>query len=82
MIRGMKRLQFGGPDREARLCAGWGGDEFGNPTLYVRCPLFDVVWWYPTGHFQTDVELPEPGENPWIDRVFYGVDADDPHPAA
>jgi hypothetical protein len=63
------RLRFEGP-------GGWsgfrGGDEYGNPTLYFRTPLFGVVWWYPTGHYQTEIEMPDPGFHPWIDKVFYG----------
>ena len=50
---------------------GHGGDEYGNCSLYFRTPLFGIVWFYPTGHYQTDVETPEPGENQWADRVLY-----------
>ena len=53
---------------------GHGGDEYGNCSLYLRTPLFGVTWFYPTGHYQQDVELPEPGECRWADRVFYGED--------
>lgn len=67
-------LRFEGPDLTSRwywLFGGRGGDEYGNPSLYFRCVLFGVIWDYPTGHYQTDVELPDPGESAWIDRVFY-----------
>lgn len=50
---------------------GHGGDEYGNCSVYFRCPLFGIVWFPPTGHFQRDVEMPNPGDHPWIDRVFY-----------
>lgn len=50
---------------------GHGGDEYGNCTLYFRCPLFGIVWWYPQCHYQTEVEVPDPGTHPWIDRVEY-----------
>lgn len=62
-----------------RVIRGWkcnsghGGDEYGNCTWYFRCPLFGVVWWYPTGHYQTEVELPYPGCHPWIDKVQYEI---------
>lgn len=67
-----KRLRFEGPDWEyLRVTWGHGGDEYGNCTLYFRCPLFYVVWWYPTGHYQTEVEIPDPGVDRWIDKVYY-----------
>lgn len=50
---------------------GHAGDEYGNCSLYFRCGLFGIVWFYPTGHYQTDVLLPEPQQNAWVDRVFY-----------
>jgi len=72
----MRRLRFEGPDFGGPgLAGGHGGDEYGNCTLYFRCRLFGVVWWYPTGHYQEDVELPEPGECAWVDRVMYGMEA-------
>lgn len=58
--------------REHEFSGGHGGDEYGNCTLYWRTPLFGVVWWYPTGHYQTDVEMTDPGRDKWIDRVYYG----------
>lgn len=51
---------------------GHGGDEYGNCTLYFRCPLFGVIWWYPTGHYQNEVEMTGPGTDKWIDKVYYG----------
>lgn len=51
---------------------GRGADVFGNCTLWFRCPLFSITWWNPTGHYQTDIEIPDPGVNEWIDRAFYG----------
>lgn len=56
---------------------GHGGDEYGNCSLYFRCGLFGIIWFYPTGHYQTDVELPGIGENEWLDRVHFELDADD-----
>lgn len=53
------------------ISGGHSGDEYGNCTLYFRCPLFGVVWWFPTGHYQTEVEVPEPGVNKWVDKVEY-----------
>jgi uncharacterized protein YuzE len=50
---------------------GHGGDEYGNCSLYYRTPLLGVVWFYPTGHYQTMVEVPEPGENRWADEREY-----------
>lgn len=50
---------------------GHAGDEYGNCSLYFRCGLFGIVWFYPTGHYQTGVELPDPGAHPWIDAHVY-----------
>lgn len=45
-------------------------DEFGNGTAYLRTPVGGVViWWDP--FYQTDVELPEPGTDQWVDRRYY-----------
>lgn len=63
--------QFFDVIRDWHFYGGHGGDEYGNCTLFFRCPLFGVVWWYPTGHYQTEVELPQPGKNKWVDRVHY-----------
>lgn len=52
--------------------AGHGGDEYGNCSLYLRTPLFGVIWFYPTGHYQTEVELPDFGESAWVDKVIHG----------
>lgn len=49
---------------------GHGGDEYGNCSLYFMCPLFGITWFYPTGHFQRDVLLPE--NNEWVDRAYMG----------
>ncbi len=75
----MNRLRFEGPDKG--FSYGHGGDEYGNCTFYFRCPLFGVVWWYPTGHYQTAAELPEPGECEWVDAVFYEHAAKEPRTA-
>ena len=67
---------------------GWsffshGGDEYGNCTLYWSCPwLGTIVWRYPTGHRQTDVEIPmdwrdNEGWAVWAKRVTFGKDWDD-----
>lgn len=50
--------------------AGLGGDEYGNPSLYLRCPWAGIVVFYGLRH-QEEVELPEPGECAWVDRIFY-----------
>jgi hypothetical protein len=57
--------------RPFSISGGHGGDEYGNCSLYLRTPLFGIVWFYPTGHFQRDVEMPSPGENVWVDRIHY-----------
>lgn len=68
-----ERLRIAGPDWEYKsISGGHGGDEYGNCTLYFKCPLFYVAWWYPTGHYQTEVEMPDPGCDRWIDKVYYG----------
>ena len=56
---------------------GHGGDEYGNCSYYIRTPLFGIVWFPPTGHFQRDVEMPDLGESPWVDRVFYNEIGDE-----
>jgi hypothetical protein len=58
--------------RDWQVYGGHGGDEYGNCTLYIRCPLFGIVWWYPTGHYQNEVEMTQPGIDKWIDKVYYG----------
>jgi hypothetical protein len=66
------RLEVCGPD----LSWGWkvhlkpGGDEYGNCSYYLKCALFCVVV-FPFPHFQRNVEIPEPGENAWVDAVRY-----------
>lgn len=66
------RLEVDGPDREWgwKVKAGHGGDEFGNCSLYVKTALFRVVV-FPFPHFQRDVEVPDPGTHPWIDKVWW-----------
>lgn len=67
-----ERLRVKGPDFGYwHVSGGHAGDEYGNCTLYFQCPLFGIIWWYPTGHYQTEVELPDPGCDPWIDKVYY-----------
>lgn len=63
--------------RSPGVSAGQGGDEYGNPTLYVRCAAFTVVWWYPTGRYQVKVEIPEYGTCAWTDHVFYEEPAEE-----
>jgi hypothetical protein len=62
----MKNLWFEG------RCLGWsgghGGDQYGNCTLYIRTPLFGIIWRYPTGHRQTDVEFQEENALEWMTR--------------
>jgi hypothetical protein len=62
--------------RKHPLSGGRGLDEYGNCTLYVRTPLFGVVWRYPTFYRQTDVEVPlhhdSEAAGEWICRVFEG----------
>lgn len=50
---------------------GFGADEYGNPSVYFRCGLFGIVFFYGRCT-QTEVEVPELGENTWIDKVMYG----------
>ena len=67
------RLQYTPPwqSRWLDFRAGHGGDEFGNCSWYLALPLSGEVAFFPGTHYQTDVELPEPGECPWVDRRFY-----------
>lgn len=52
------------------VSGGTGFDEYGNESLYASCSLFSVVV-FPGLLFQRDVELPEPTENAWVDKVYY-----------
>jgi hypothetical protein len=52
------------------VSAGHGGDEFGNCSVYFSCVLFSVVV-FPGLCFQREVLLPEPGEHPFIDAMYY-----------
>lgn len=63
----MKNIWFYGPG------AGWGGghggDEYGNCTVYLSTPLGCIVYRYPTGHKQEDVEYHGlENANEWITR--------------
>jgi hypothetical protein len=69
------RLRFEGPD-PGTWSWGHGGDEYGNCSLYVRTPLFGIIWFYPTGHYQTEIELPGFGECAWVDGVILGGDGE------
>ena len=50
------------------------GDEFGNCGLSLTVRCWSLVWYYRLGThaYQDDVELPDPGECAWVDRVMYG----------
>ena len=54
-----------------KLWKGFGADEYGNPSVYFRCGLFGIVFFYGRCT-QTEVEVPELGENTWVDKVMYG----------
>jgi hypothetical protein len=56
---------------------GWGGDEYGNPSIYLKCKLLMVVVFYNWRYFQRDVELPEPGVCQFVDRMFYSDNKED-----
>lgn len=67
------RLEIQGPDpgwRPWRIHLLPGADEYGNCSYYLKTSLFYVVI-FPFPHFQRDVEVPEPGVNPWIDAVWW-----------
>lgn len=66
-LRGLLSVAF-----EKPRC-GWGGDEYGNPSVYLRLGLFGFVFFY-SSYMQTDVELPDLGENAWVDKVYYRED--------
>jgi hypothetical protein len=60
-----RRIQLEGPDWRAPLAGvpwwkcsgGHGSDEYGNCSVYFRCFLFGIVFfWDP--HYQDKVELP------------------------
>jgi hypothetical protein len=49
---------------------GHGGDEYGNCSVYFSCPLFRVVV-FPGLCFQREVEVPDIGEHPFTDAMYY-----------
>lgn len=63
-----KRIMLEGPS--CGWHAGHGGDEYGNCSVYVRTPWFGVVVFVDLD-YQEQVELPDPGEHPWIDAKYY-----------
>lgn len=63
-----KRIMLEGPDQGWH--AGHGGDEYGNCSLYLRTPWFGIVFFVDLD-YQDKVELPEPGEHPWVDAKYY-----------
>ena len=71
-----RRIMLEGPS--CGWYAGHGGDEYGNCSLYFRTPLFGIVLFVDLD-YQDEVELPEPGENAWVDAKYYpGWEADSP----
>ena len=70
-----KRIMLEGPS--TGWYAGHGGDEYGNCSLYVRTPWFGVVVFVDLD-YQDEVEIPDLGENAWIDKKYYRwTDGDD-----
>lgn len=63
-----KRIMLEGPG--TGWYAGHGGDEYGNCSLYVRTPWAGLVI-FTDLDYQDDVELPPPGEHPWIDAKYH-----------
>jgi hypothetical protein len=53
-----------------RVSYGHGGDEYGNCSLYFRCALFSIVI-FPGLCFQREVEVPDIGEHPFTDAMYY-----------
>lgn len=49
---------------------GFGSDEYGNPSVYFRCGWFGIMYFY-SRYVQEDVEIPEPGVNAFVDKVYY-----------
>lgn len=49
---------------------GHGGDEYGNCSLYFSCALLSIVI-FPGLCFQREVEVPDMGEHPFTDAVYY-----------
>jgi hypothetical protein len=46
-------------------------DEYGNCSQQLIFALLGGVEVFPFPHFQEDIKLPEPGENDWVDRVYW-----------
>ena len=46
-------------------------DEYGNCSYYAISALLGGIEIFPFPHYQKDVKLPKPGENPWTDRVYW-----------
>jgi hypothetical protein len=57
---------------------GWhGGDEYGNCCVYLITGLLGGVEFFYELDFQTEVLLPPPGTNEWIDRRQYAEKGDE-----
>ncbi len=54
-----------------RVWKGHGCDEYGNCSYLIVTALLGGIEIFPFPHYQEDVKLPEPGENPWTDRVYW-----------
>lgn len=79
------RLEIQGPqwgNRERGDCGRrwwqqtWCGhncDGYGNCSYRFITALLGGITVFPLPHFQRDVELPQPGENSWVDRVYWLV---------
>jgi len=69
------RIQVQAPQwqRDVIFCVwkGHTGDEYGNCGFRFVTGLTGGITVFPFPHFQRDVEVPEPGECAWTDRVYW-----------
>jgi hypothetical protein len=71
-----ERLWVDGPDLGKDGWPWWSvklehaDDEFGNCSISLKTALFHVAV-FPGLCFQRKVELPEPGENEWVDAMYW-----------
>lgn len=73
--RTLRGLWHGGGGWRPWLC--WhAGDEYGNCAIELGLKWLAITWFRRGLHrdhgFQLDVQLPEPGECEWTDRVMWG----------
>lgn len=66
------RLEVTIPPPGKHAAAGHGLDKYGNRYLQVHLPFLEVTV-FPFPRFQQRETVPPPGEHPWIDAAYWGM---------